>query len=445
MATYDVIVVGAGLAGLSAGMELASKRHRVVILESRHVVGGRTSSWIEDGMPVESGFHRMLGFYKNLRKLIKSAGLSIKDVVSWQDELEFRTTDGGPAAVFGAAPVAHPLKTISGVLGNNAYLSAKAKASLTKFYAKGLAAYLRSPEALDKISIAEYAKRTKLNRQAVERILRPLTAGVLFQQPENFSAFTMFSLVAANAPRSFRSRIGLFKGGMTEVMTGPIGNAIEQNGGEVRTSSPVRALLVRDGRVVGVQTDKDEVTGRHVIIATTISAAQQLLKPHFGFQEWCRPMLSLPSMPAVTIQLELSERSMPVDRTSFGVACCLASFAEQSATTFRNVAGRLSIILSPPERFLSLRDEDVLQEVKRDARRLGINLEGKIVRYRVIRQPSDFYSIAPNNQHLRPHQKTPIEGLTLAGDYTRQKFLTTMEGAVVSGKKAAQIVLKALK
>ena len=39
-------------------------------------------------------------------------------------------------------------------------------------------------------------------------------------------------------------------------------------------------------------------------------------------------------------------------------------------------------------------------------------------------------------------QKTPIPGLVLAGDYTRQKFYTTMEGAVLSGIAAANIILK---
>ena len=53
----NVIVVGAGLAGLSCAFELIKRRRAVTILESRRVLGGRTASWIEDGMPVESGLH----------------------------------------------------------------------------------------------------------------------------------------------------------------------------------------------------------------------------------------------------------------------------------------------------------------------------------------------------------------------------------------------------
>ena len=48
--------------------------------------------------------------------------------------------------------------------------------------------------------------------------------------------------------------------------------------------------------------------------------------------------------------------------------------------------------------------------------------------------------LAPGNDALRPQQATPIAGLTLAGDYTRQPYIATMEGAVVSGQLAAAAV-----
>ena len=119
----------------------------------------------------------------------------------------------------------------------------------------------------------------------------------------------------------------------------------------------------------------------------------------------------------------------------------LARFSEQSRTTFRHARGRLSVILTPPEEFLHMAAEQVLARVCADADRLGMRVTGHVKAYRVTRQPADFHSLAPGYEHLRPTQRTPIPGLTLAGDYTRQKYLATMEGAVVSGREAAQIVL----
>ncbi|HEV2809557.1 MAG TPA: FAD-dependent oxidoreductase [Acidimicrobiales bacterium] len=63
----SVIVVGGGLAGLSAAFELSERDVEVLLIEAGDVVGGRTASWTEDGMPVESGLHRFLGFSRRCR------------------------------------------------------------------------------------------------------------------------------------------------------------------------------------------------------------------------------------------------------------------------------------------------------------------------------------------------------------------------------------------
>lgn len=151
-------------------------------------------------------------------------------------------------------------------------------------------------------------------------------------------------------------------------------------------------------------------------------------------------MLRLKSMPSVTFQLELSGPSMEVDRTTFGPLTAMTSFAEQSRTTFRGSKGRLSVILSPPEKFVQMDARKVLEIVVKDAARLGIDLRGKVRDYRKIVIPHDFYELSPGQDKLRPLQKTPIPGFFLAGDYTRQQYLATMEGAVYSGKRAAKLV-----
>lgn len=65
------IVIGSGLAGLSAALELSSTGFEVLLLEAAPYIGGRTASWNKDGMEVESGLHRVLGFYTAFPKLVK--------------------------------------------------------------------------------------------------------------------------------------------------------------------------------------------------------------------------------------------------------------------------------------------------------------------------------------------------------------------------------------
>jgi 15-cis-phytoene desaturase len=130
--TYDVIVIGSGLSGLSAAFELVERRQKVLILEGAERVGGRTSNWKQDGMDVESGIHKFVGVYKHFPRLLRRAGLKLKDVFAYQDEIEMRVAEGGdknadPAGRrrsgrFGLSMLHRPFRTIGGALGNRELL-----------------------------------------------------------------------------------------------------------------------------------------------------------------------------------------------------------------------------------------------------------------------------------------------------------------------------------
>eukprot|EP01035_Chromulina_nebulosa_P018551 gene18551-24272_t len=66
--------------------------------------------------------------------------------------------------------------------------------------------------------------------------------------------------------------------------------------------------------------------------------------------------------------------------------------------------------------------------------------KAKLRKYAVVRTPRSVYAAIPGRNKYRPSQLTPIPNFTLAGDWTSQKFLGSMEGAVLSGKLAAEVV-----
>ena len=442
--TAPVVVVGGGLAGLASAFELADRNVPVLLLEAGDVVGGRTASWLEDGMPVESGLHRFLGFFSALPELLGRAGVDVGEMVCWEDEFEIRLPDGGPRGILGMSPLHKTLRTVGGLFANNALLSPLDKLSLGPFFAAGLRDYARRPDELDQQSVAAYAKAHRVTDRAVHNLLIPLTAGLFFIPPERFSAAIFFGLLAPGVPRLHQMRLGAYMGGMTEVMCDPIARGIEERGGSVTTGAEVEALVVDDGRVTGVVVRGEVVSAGHVVLATSVRPAQDLLRPAFGAHPWFAPMLSMPTTPSVTVQLELDRPSDDVDRTVFGPGTCLACFAEQSRTTFRHVPGRLSVIVTPPEPFLAMSPEEVLERVLQDARRLGMDLDAHVTAFRVISHPHDFHCLEPGHLGLRPAQETPVPGLSLAGDYTRQHFMASMEGAVISGQRAAECARNAL-
>lgn len=441
----DVIIIGSGLAGLSTGMELVNMGRRVTLLERYKVVGGRCADWVADGMRVESGLHRWLGFYKALPQLFEKAGLDPEDAVIWEDELEIRLPDGGPQAVLGLAPLHRPVQTVAGFLGNNDLISPAEKAAITYFFSSGLVDFALSRQALDHNTVYDYARKRGVSEEAITNLLVPLTEGIFFLPPQRYSAMVLMGLLVPAVKRPHMIRVGSFAGGMTEVMSQPIADAIVRQGGSVQTEMEVERLAVENGRVRGVYVGGELIEANHVVLATSLTPAQALIGEALGNHGWFAKMLSLPSMPAVTLQIELTEPALPEDHVVFSPNTVLASYAEQSRTTFRHVPGRLSIDMGQPERFIGETPEAIFAAAMADARRLGLNIEGNVVRYRVVDHPSDFYLLGPGTEALRPPQATPVPGLTLAGDYTAQALFCSMEGAVMSGQRAAEAVARALK
>ena len=81
--------------------------------------------------------------------------------------------------------------------------------------------------------------------------------------------------------------------------------------------------------------------------------------------------------------------------------------------------------------------------LRHDDRRLcasqGPAGEARLRKYAVVKTPRSVYAAIPGRNKYRPSQETPIKGFTLAGDWTSQKFLGSMEGAVLAGKLAAEV------
>jgi 15-cis-phytoene desaturase len=326
------------------------------------------------------------------------------------------------------------------MLGNTHLVPWSDKLRLAAMGVRGIAGVMGDPERLDTRTVTALASRSGVSARVQGDILRTLTTGVLFLEPERFSAYPTFSPIMEGLKHGMTFGVGAFNGGMTDVMMRPLADAVERMGGTVRTGMRVTRLLAENGAVTGVACGEERFGADAVVLATALHAAQELVRGSFPEHAWFSPMLRLRTLSAVTLQCETDGPTFATDHTHFGGTrlCC---FAEQAHTTFRHVPGRFSGILFPPDELLT-RDDDAIRAVaEEDAEKMGFRLRGRITRSRVVRHAHDFYAMTPGSEVLRPTQRTPIPGFAIAGDYTRQPWSASMEGATVSGLRAAEAIL----
>jgi 15-cis-phytoene desaturase len=105
----------------------------------------------------------------------------------------------------------------------------------------------------------------------------------------------------------------------------------------------------------------------------------------------------------------------------------------------------LELVFAPAHDWIGRSDQDIVDATLGELGRLfpqhfGGSDPVKLRKSKVVKTPLSVYKTVPGCQALRPSQKTPIKNFFLAGDYTMQRYLASMEGAVLSGKLCAAAV-----
>ena len=104
----------------------------------------------------------------------------------------------------------------------------------------------------------------------------------------------------------------------------------------------------------------------------------------------------------------------------------------------------LELIFAPAAGWLTKSDDELLQATLEELERLfpeEIKADGslaKVRKFTCVRTPTSVYETLPGCEQMRPTQKSPISNFYMAGDFSKQRYLASMEGAVLSGQMAAK-------
>ena len=127
---------------------------------------------------------------------------------------------------------------------------------------------------------------------------------------------------------------------------------------------------------------------------------------------------------------------------------CFADLALASpGDYYREGEGSLmQLVLTPGDPFIKKSNEEIAHHVLKQVQDLFPSArELNMTWYSVVKLAQSLYREAPGMDVYRPDQKTAIANFFLAGSYTQQDYIDSMEGATISGRKAAKAILETVK
>lgn len=288
------------------------------------------------------------------------------------------------------------------------------------------------------------------------------------------------------------SQTAFIDGNQPDRVCAPMQAHIEARGGKVLTGSPVRSInlvdedndsMIEAGAASAVKSltlsDGSEVVADVYISAAPVDIFKKLLPPRWAQVPFFQQCQQLEGIPVINVHLWFDRKLRGVDGLCFSRSPLLSVYADMSRCCkeyYDADRSMLELVFAPCSpaaggkvNWIAKSDEEIVDACMGELARLfpldvapdpawpltlsadaesarasaaGATAigEARLRKHAVVKVPRSVYAALPGRGKFRPSQATPSPNFVLAGDWTAQKFLGSMEGAVLAGKLAAEVV-----
>lgn len=475
-----VAIVGAGLAGLAAAVELADAGQEVEIFEARSFVGGKVGSWVDaDGNHIEMGLHVFFNNYYNLFALMKKVGAfenllpkeHVHTFINRGGEigrLDFRFLLGAPFHGLKAFFTTEQL-TLRDKLQNALALG-------TSPIVPGLVSYdaaMKWIRSLDRISFADWFRSHGGSQNSLKRMWDPIALALGFINTEEISARCMLTIFMMFAAKTEASRLNLLAGSPDEYLHKPILGYLQQRGVKIHTRRQTRQILFNEqngrthvtGLAIANGETEETITADAYLAACDVPGIQRLLPTEWRKWKEFDNIYKLEAVPVVTVQLRFDgwvtemenaaqrqqlNHATGIDNLLYSADADFSCFTDLALSSpkdyYREGQGSLmQVVLTPGDPFIRMSNEEIAQHALKQIHDLfPSSRDLTMTWFNVVKLAQSLYRENPGMEPYRPPQKTSIPNFFLAGSYTAQDYIDSMEGATISGKQAAAAILEPL-
>ena len=438
-----VAIVGGGLAGIAAALELLDAGASVTVFERKGHLGGATWSFERNGRGFDNGQHVYLRCCTAYRRLLDRLGTS--DDAPLQERLEIPVLLPRPGfdpvvAVITRSSLPAPLHLASS-LATYRHLSLGDRLRLGRAVQALLGASVAEP-ALDEETFADFLRRHGQRDVAITRLWDLITLPTTNLRSAEVSAATAIKVFKTGLlEEADAADIGWSRVSLQALHGDPALRLLQRRGARIETRATVDSVIVDsaspDSRASGLIVAGSEVAFDAVILAVAHEQAAALA-PKAAMLD-VSGLVALGTSPIVDVHLVYANKVM-----DYEIAAALESPVQFifDATSASGVAPgaeqSLALSISGADNEIGERPEVLIDRYRRAVEALFPRAAStELVDAVVSREHHATFRAVPGTAALRPGPATAISNLFVAGSWTDTGWPATMEGAVRSGTAAA--------
>jgi len=438
-----VIVIGAGVSGISAAMHLAKSGHEVQIYEAKNFIGGRVYSFTEKltGETVDNGQHVLSGAYTEFLKLLDELGTSV--YLNAQPSLVVNFADSnGKHYCLDTGKLPGKLGMFAGFLNFDA-LSFESKLSLFRFILKLRFLSIDHNER----NCRSFLLDMKQNKNLLDVFWKPLILAVLNDKPENVSAKLLIEVLQkAFFAGGNESGLILPAEDLSKLLN-PFEKWIGKHGGQINLQSAVQRLIKQGHKVIGVRLkDGGEVYADYVVSTIQPNSLKNIIGNDNDFES----DIHLPDYDFSTIINIYYWLDKHVNTPDFSALIGTKAqwmfnrrnFIQTDLKIVKEFPGLVNVTISGANDIRDISSENLIAECFNELKQaFPVFKAANILQTKIIRDKRATITISPELEKRRPESETNKSRFLLAGDWTNTGLPATIEGAALSGKLAAERVI----
>ncbi|KAL7532742.1 hypothetical protein ACHAXR_004816 [Thalassiosira sp. AJA248-18] len=466
-----VAIIGGGLSGLSCAKYLSDAGHEPTIYEARDVLGGKVSAWQdEDGDWIETGLHIFFGAYPNVMNMF--AELGIHDRLQWKiHQMIFAMQElPGEFTSFDFIPgIPAPFNFGLAILMNQKMLTFPEKLQTAPPLLPMLIEGQPFIDAQDELSVTQFMRKYGMPERINEEVFIAMAKALDFIDPDKLSMTVVLTAMNRFLNESNGLQMAFLDGNQPDRVCKPMADHVKKNGGDVVTSAPVKEIVTNDDGTVNhlLLRSGEKIEADEYVSAMPVDIVKRMLPKKWQTMPYFRQLDELEGIPVINLHMWFDRKLKAVDHLCFSRSPLLSVYADMSVTCKEYEdpdKSMLELVFAPCSplaggnvNWIAKTNEEIIDATMGELARLfpteiandekwpctsqqGPNGQAKLLKYSVVKVPRSVYAAIPGRNKYRPSQTTPIPQFTMAGDFTSQKFLGSMEGATLGGKLAAEVI-----